>query len=148
MRKSHVKIGSVYGVKVSGTIQPVRIDRECAFHMIGTNLNSGREVRIRTAARCRFEMEWRDNTWLPLASTVAKGEHILTTGGLGGTPIPLGSEAFNNSTVAKANESSWEKAATKMDTHNAEGERLPTSEVEAAALRSIEGCPIETETDA
>ena len=56
MQKSNVKVGSTYIVKVSGTLARVRITRE---HQrggwYGINLATGREIRIRTAARLRHE---------------------------------------------------------------------------------------------
>ncbi|HLC28345.1 MAG TPA: hypothetical protein VJL07_02745 [Dehalococcoidia bacterium] len=55
MRKNEVKIGEVYMVKVSERIQPVRIDGPSAHGgWVGTNVNTKREVRIRTAARLRY----------------------------------------------------------------------------------------------
>ena len=57
MQKANVHIGSTYIVKVSGTLAKVRINRE---HQrggwYGTNLATGREIRIRTAARLRKEV--------------------------------------------------------------------------------------------
>lgn len=51
-----VQIGATYIVKVSGTLATVRITRE---HQrggwSGTNLATGCEIRIRTAARLRKE---------------------------------------------------------------------------------------------
>lgn len=54
MRKADVRVGGVYAVKVSGNIVPVRLDRESPFGgWDGTNLNTGRSVRVRTAGRLR-----------------------------------------------------------------------------------------------
>ena len=56
MQKHYVKVGSTYIVKVRGTLAKVRIDRESprgGWH--GTNLATGREIRIRTAARLHSE---------------------------------------------------------------------------------------------
>jgi hypothetical protein len=57
MQKQNVKVGSTYIVKVSGTLAKVRLTRE---HLrggwYGTNLATGREIRIRTAARLRSEV--------------------------------------------------------------------------------------------
>lgn len=64
MKKSEVKIGSVYNVKVSGTVQPVRLSREYQHGgWIGINLNTNREVRIRTAAKLRFEILLHQGKW-------------------------------------------------------------------------------------
>ena len=58
MQKHNVKIGTTYIVKVSGTLAKVRLTRE---HDRGgwyaTNLATGREIRIRTAARLRSEVK-------------------------------------------------------------------------------------------
>ena len=57
MQKHNVKIGTIYIVKVSGTLAKVRLTREHARGgWYGTNLATGREIRIRTAARLRAEM--------------------------------------------------------------------------------------------
>ena len=56
MQKRNVHIGSTYIVKVSGTLAKVRITREHPRGgWYGTNLGTGREIRIRTAARLRSE---------------------------------------------------------------------------------------------
>ena len=56
MQKHNVKIGTIYIVKVSGTLAKVRLTREHARGgWYGTNLATGREIRIRTAARLRSE---------------------------------------------------------------------------------------------
>lgn len=56
MQKQNVHIGSTYIVKVSGTLTKVRITREHPRGgWYGTNLATGREIRIRTAARLRSE---------------------------------------------------------------------------------------------
>jgi len=57
MQKQNIKVGSTYIVKVSGTLARVRITREHARGgWYGTNLATGREIRIRTAARLRSEV--------------------------------------------------------------------------------------------
>ena len=57
MQKHNIKVGSTYIVKVSGTLAKVRITREHARGgWYGTNLATGREIRIRTAARLRSEV--------------------------------------------------------------------------------------------
>ena len=56
MQKQNVQIGTTYIVKVSGTLAKVRLTREHARGgWYGTNLATGREIRIRTAARLRSE---------------------------------------------------------------------------------------------
>jgi hypothetical protein len=57
MQKQNVHIGTAYIVKVSGTLAKVRITREHPRGgWYGTNLATGREIRIRTAARLRSEV--------------------------------------------------------------------------------------------
>jgi len=56
MQKHNIKVGSTYIVKVSGALTRVRITREHdRGGWYGTNLATGREIRIRTAARLRSE---------------------------------------------------------------------------------------------
>ena len=57
MQKHNIKVGSTYIVKVSGTLAKVRLTREHPRGgWYGTNLATGREIRIRTAARLRSEV--------------------------------------------------------------------------------------------
>ena len=56
MQKQNVHIGTTYIVKVSGALAKVRLTREHPRGgWYGTNLATGREIRIRTAARLRSE---------------------------------------------------------------------------------------------
>ena len=56
MQKQHVHIGSTYIVKVSRNLTKVKLTRESPRGgWYGTNLATGREIRIRTAARLRSE---------------------------------------------------------------------------------------------
>ena len=58
MQKHNVHIGTTYIVKVSGALAKVRLTREHdRGGWYGTNLASGREIRIRTAARLRSEVK-------------------------------------------------------------------------------------------
>jgi hypothetical protein len=58
MKKEEVKLNSVYAVKVSGIIRPVRLDKASPLGgWTGTNLATHREVRIWSAAKLRFELE-------------------------------------------------------------------------------------------
>ena len=58
MQKQHAHIGTTYIVKVSGTLAKVRLTREhVRGGWYGTNLATGREIRIRTAARLRSEVK-------------------------------------------------------------------------------------------
>ena len=57
MKKADVKIGSVYAVKVSGRVAPVRITNANPHKgWDGLNLTTSRYVRIKTAARLRKEL--------------------------------------------------------------------------------------------
>ena len=57
MQKQNIRVGSTYIVKVSGTLAKVRLTREHPRGgWYGTNLATGREIRIRTAARLRSEV--------------------------------------------------------------------------------------------
>jgi hypothetical protein len=54
MTKAKVSIGTTYIVKVSRKLAKVRLTRESEYGgWYGTNLATGREIRIRTAGRLR-----------------------------------------------------------------------------------------------
>jgi hypothetical protein len=58
MQKRNVKIGTTYIVKVSDKLAKVRLTREHdRGGWYGTNLATGREIRVRTAARLRSEVK-------------------------------------------------------------------------------------------
>ena len=66
MQKHNVQIGTTYIVKVSGTLAKVHLTREHPRGgWCGTNLATGREIRIRTAARLRKEVTPASNPRLP-----------------------------------------------------------------------------------
>ncbi len=57
MQKQNVHLGTTYIVKVSGALARVRLTREHPRGgWYGTNLATGREIRVRTAARLRSEV--------------------------------------------------------------------------------------------
>lgn len=57
MKKAEVRIGGHYEAKVSGGIAVVRIVAISPFGgWTGTNIKTGRDVRIKTAARLRREV--------------------------------------------------------------------------------------------
>lgn len=58
MKARDVKIGAVYAVKVSGKIQPVKILEKHKYSVAwyGRNLNTQREVYIKSAAKLRYEI--------------------------------------------------------------------------------------------
>ncbi len=59
MKKAEVKVGEMYAVKVSGNMAPVVIDEEHPNGgWVGTNQETNRQVRIKTARRLR--MPWDD----------------------------------------------------------------------------------------
>jgi hypothetical protein len=58
MKKRDVTVGRVYAVKVSGQVQEVRLVAESPYGgWVGRNLRTGREVRIRSAARLRYPVD-------------------------------------------------------------------------------------------
>lgn len=64
MTKSQIEIGKVYAAKVSGKIAPVVITGISQYG--GWNARSkatGREIRIRSAAKLRYEMVQRNGVW-------------------------------------------------------------------------------------
>jgi hypothetical protein len=68
MKKAQIYIGGVYAVKVSGNICPVKVTGESIYGGYdGMNLTTNHTVRIKSAARLRFELEkvgekWRQKT--------------------------------------------------------------------------------------
>jgi len=57
MKKANVEIGNIYIVKVSGKLAKVKLTSVSIYGgWVGTNLTTGREVRIKTAARLRLEV--------------------------------------------------------------------------------------------
>jgi hypothetical protein len=64
MKKNDVVLGQVYAVKVSGRIQPVRIIAESPYGgWVGRNEQTGREIRIRSAAKLRARLEKNGESW-------------------------------------------------------------------------------------
>ena len=54
MKRQDIRIGSTYIAKVSGVLTKVCITRKSPYGgWYGTNLATGREVRVRSAARLR-----------------------------------------------------------------------------------------------
>jgi hypothetical protein len=62
MKKRDVVLGQVYAVKVSGRIAESRHGG-----WIGRNEQTGREIRIRSAAKLRARLEKIDGKWRPAA---------------------------------------------------------------------------------
>lgn len=68
MKRNEVEIGNEYVVKVSGRLVSVKILRESPYGgWIGRNKETGREVRVRTAARLRFPSNAADRKALMAA---------------------------------------------------------------------------------
>jgi hypothetical protein len=64
MKKHEVILGQVYAVKVSGRIQPVRLVAESPYGgWVGRNEQTGREIRIRSAAKLRARLEKSGEGW-------------------------------------------------------------------------------------
>ena len=64
MKKRDVTLGEVYAVKVSGRIQPVRLLAESPHGgWVGRNEQTGREIRIRSAAKLRARLEKNGDGW-------------------------------------------------------------------------------------
>jgi hypothetical protein len=70
MKKRDVVLGQVYAVKVGGRIQPVRViaESQCGG-WVGRNEQTGREIRIRSAAKLRARLEKVDGKWRPAMTT-------------------------------------------------------------------------------
>ena len=59
MKKAEIGLNHVYEAKVAGKLAPVRIvEAHPNGGWIGRNERTGREVRIRSAARLRREIGW------------------------------------------------------------------------------------------
>lgn len=57
MTKNQVTTGNVYLAKVSGILAPVRLLEESRFGgWVGRNENTGRNVRVKTAGRLRYQL--------------------------------------------------------------------------------------------
>ena len=58
MRKHDVTLNQVYAVKVSGRVQPVRLVAENPNGgWVGRNEQTGRAIRIRSAAKLRYPVK-------------------------------------------------------------------------------------------
>lgn len=54
MKAKDVEIGKVYIVKVSGKLQPVRLEQEAQLKgWVGKNLDTGRSIHVKSAAKLR-----------------------------------------------------------------------------------------------
>jgi hypothetical protein len=72
MKNSEVQIGKTYIVKVSGKLAKVRLESVSPYGgWSGRNLETKREVRIRTAAKLRREAVAKDNSISAVTSNVS-----------------------------------------------------------------------------
>ncbi|KKW13232.1 MAG: hypothetical protein UY48_C0003G0054 [Candidatus Gottesmanbacteria bacterium GW2011_GWB1_49_7] len=58
MKKENVVLGHVYAVRVGRDIRPVKLEGThylCGW--VGRNLQTGRQIRVKTAARLRYDLE-------------------------------------------------------------------------------------------
>jgi hypothetical protein len=66
----------VYAVKVSGRVQPVRLIAESPYGgWVGRNEHTGREIRMRSAAKLRARLESKASGWLGISPN---SRHRLT----------------------------------------------------------------------
>jgi hypothetical protein len=73
MKKDNVKVGSIYAVKVSGSVVPVRLDRESPHGgWLGVNMKTHKEVRVKSAQRLRGL--WPKKT-MPITPEAAQAIH-------------------------------------------------------------------------
>ena len=64
MKRRDVVLGQVYAVKVSGRIQPVRLIVESPYGgWVGRNEHTGREIRLRSAAKLRACQKKQGERW-------------------------------------------------------------------------------------
>jgi hypothetical protein len=77
MKKNVVKLGSVYACKVSGSVVPVRLDRESPHGgWVGVNVKTGKEVRIKSSQRLRGL--WPKKT-MPIATEKTDDKGVAET---------------------------------------------------------------------
>ena len=75
MKKENVHIGHNYRAKVSGKVVPVRILRESpSGGWYGRNLETNREIRIKTAARLQLSAEAIVNILARISRNLAAAE--------------------------------------------------------------------------
>jgi len=112
MKKDDVKVGQEYLVKVSDRVVPVRIDAEHASGKgwVGTNIVTGRQVRIKSAQRLRR----------PVAETPQEA------------PTPNGVAHVEKKAARKSKGGKAKKKAPRADTGR-KGQERGMSGVDAAA---------------
>jgi len=123
MKKADVKIGSVYGAKVSGKVVPVRIDAESAHGgWAGTNQATGKQVRIKSARRLRGP--WPKKGGKGKASAKPKAKDA-TRANVGGEAASQG----DTKAAKKAKVDAWRKDVAKKVAQ-------PDPELDAAAEKA------------
>jgi hypothetical protein len=84
MKKENVKLGCVYACKVSGEVQPVRLDKENPHGGFdGTNMRTRKSVRVKSTQRLRGL--WPKKT-LPIVAAAAAGAADVGPKGEPATP--------------------------------------------------------------
>jgi len=113
MKKDEVQVGKVYTAKVTDKLVPVRIDAESRHGgWDGTNLATGKKVRIKSPQRLRAEVKADGATPAEVADvadavgTAIGGQHA------GSAPKPAARKATTSPTAAKGGKKGA-KATTK-----------------------------------
>jgi len=120
MKSKDVKIGGVYLVKVTGRVVPVRIDATSGTGWIGTNLETGRRVSIKSARRLRGPAPGHGTAKAKKTSTTSKKASAST-------------KAKKASTEAKPKRTSALDAAARV--LEEAGRPMSAAEILAAAER-------------
>jgi len=134
MKKSEIKTGEVYSAKVSGSIVPVRIDRENPRGgWDATNMKTKKAVRVKSAQRLRGKAAtWPGKPKARATDGVAKTVAAVEKGDLTkGATVPTGAKKATKTTKDA-------KPATKRDTgkraaKGGEPDGKPMSLLDAAA---------------
>jgi hypothetical protein len=70
MTKRQIRVGRTYAKKVSARVVPVTILGESTFGgWNGRNESTGRDVRVKSAAGLRFEVEHVDGRWMRVGAS-------------------------------------------------------------------------------
>ena len=117
MKKNEVKVGEVYSCKVSGSVVPVRIDRENPRGgWDGTNLKTKKSVRIKSAQRLRGKAAtWPGKKTVKSADGVAETVAAVEKGDLAkGVTVPTGKKKRQPKAEKKQRKPSGLDAAAKV----------------------------------
>ena len=133
MKKDEVKVGGVYTVMVSDKLVPVRIDAEHASGKgwVGTNVQTGRQVRVKSAQRLRGAVgEGAQDA--PTATVTPQGEKKPDSESKGGKKAKKAPRATGGAQEAKR--PSGLDAAAKVLAEA--GEPLSAKEITVRALEA------------